>query len=246
MEYGVDEHGHRGSEPAQGRRRERTRPFEWVRKGWEGENMTRLGRYIGTTLVLAAILVGIAATPARASFISLTCFGTPCGSGSITQEATDIVEVAVTMTGGYQLQSDAANTIRFNIPGVTSVTVNDISLNGGAEDATSQTLNAGSFNEASTTLNYELGGVGNLTLFSLGFDVSAPGLLVSNFQPNSDGFVVDVHFCSPDSDKCPDPTGFGGGELSGAPEPGTLILFGTGALAVAGAIRRHSRASVLK
>ena len=35
------------------------------------------------------------------------------------------------MTGGYQLQSDAENTIRFNIPGVTSVTVNDIFLNGG-------------------------------------------------------------------------------------------------------------------
>jgi hypothetical protein len=203
--------------------------------------MNALRKHAVTTLTLAVVVLGIAATPAMATLISFTCFGNPCGNGSITQEAAGVVELSVTMTGGYQLQSDAANTIRFNIPGVSSVTVNDLSLNGGAEDPTSQTLTAGSFNESGTTLNYQLGGVGNLTLFSLSFDVGATGLLVSDFAPNSDGFVADVHFCSPGAGKCPDPTGFGGGTPPGTPvpEPGSLVLLGSGLLGLAGVMRRR-------
>jgi len=187
-------------------------------------------------LALSVLLFLVAATSAGMAD-TLFCNGTACGTVTTSQEASGVVEVNITMTGGFQLQSDSANTVRFEIPSISSggtATVSDISLNGGAESG-SFSLTAGSHNEGNFLLNFQFGQVGNLILTSISFDVTAADVLASNITG------VAVHYCSPGPDKCPEPTGFAttGPSPGAVPEPGTMVLFGSGLLGVAGVVRRR-------
>jgi hypothetical protein len=49
-------------------------------------------------------------------------------------------------------------------------------------------------------------------------------------------FELSPYFCSPGTDKCPDPTGFANRDLVPTPEPATFALFGTALRGFAGTI----------
>jgi hypothetical protein len=209
-------------------------------------------------LAALALTLVFSVPAAQASSSNLFCNGVNCGKISIANISGG-VKVSITMTGGYTIQASANNGFFFNTS-LGSLTLNSFAVTpNGSVGGTfsgqkftalgSVTASAGNFNGGSGgKFAYDIVkfGVphGQTSIGSLSFTLLGNGLSTSSFAGNNKGNILGVHYCSPlngqSNFNCPSPTGFAtnGPPITTVPEPGTLSLFGTGLVGLAGIVRR--------
>jgi hypothetical protein len=171
----------------------------------------------------------------------------PFGTVTVTSDGTDMVKVTETLASkvGF-VSTGAGDALSFNISGDPTITVGGLTT-GFAQDSSGDSKgDTGTFDYGiSCTVPTGCGNGGSNPNFgTLSFTVTTSGPLTpAEFELESDkGFYVASDVI--DDNVSGDPTGNAEStEFTESPEPTTMLLFGTGLLAIASIVRRSTAKS---
>lgn len=195
--------------------------------------------------ILPALLcLAFAAMPALADQYTLTidnctggCGSSPFGTIDVTQNGTNTVKVAVTLSPNVAfVDTGFPGSFGFDLVGTPTIAVSNLTTGWSLLSTTAGSLHFDGFGDLDYALTCTACGSGGSNPFTspISFDVTATGLTpaafmqLSSIPPGSDQayFVADILGSN-------GKTGPVGATLASAPEPSALTLFGAGAFMVA-------------
>lgn len=200
--------------------------------------------------LLAVAIFFLCLSSARADSISFDLtsnnISVPGSVGTVTvnDNAIDQVTVTIMMNAGFSLKL-SGGTVAFNGPsGLTAGSATAITAASGANTFSGLSFKqffSGHNVSQFCTFAFDYANIqgapsGVVSADSLTFVLTAPGLMANQFTG------VAVHFCTASGTDCSPNTGFASnGPITAVPEAGTMSLFGTGPLGLAGLVRRSIR-----
>ena len=167
-----------------------------------------------------------------------TCGTAPFGTIDLAQTTSSLVTVTLTLTSGERFAgTGAGDALEFNLAGNPAITIGSITSGFGVGPSPDTASFAGSFGY-SVACTSCTGGKATNPAGPLSFTVtSASGVTIADFIANSGGyfFASDIVGVNGNTGN----VAALGNTTPSVPEPSSLLLLGTGALGVAGLIRRR-------
>jgi hypothetical protein len=192
-------------------------------------------------LFMPALLgLALAAMPALADTYSLTidhctggCGTAPFGTIDVTQNGTNTVNVALSLSSGDKFVSTGfPGSFAFDIAGTPTISVGNLSTGWSLDSSTAGSLHFDGFGSLEYALICDACGNGgsNPQPGPLSFDVTAAGLTPGSFKVLSSGGSDQAYFVADILGTTGNSGPVGATAVAGVPEPSELLLSGTGIL----------------